>query len=40
MVAKPNRWEIPNMWNILIPGVTAAILVFLGIIETGAARLF
>jgi len=37
--SEANRWGIPNMWNILIPGVTAVILVFLGIVETGATRL-
>jgi hypothetical protein len=34
-----ERWEILKMWNILIPSVSAVILVFLGIIEAGA-RLF
>jgi hypothetical protein len=39
MAAKLNRRELLNMWNILIPSVSAAILVLLGLIEAGA-RLF
>jgi hypothetical protein len=36
MVMKLNRWEIVNMWSILVPSASAAILVFLGLIESGA----
>jgi hypothetical protein len=39
MVTKLNRWEILNMWSILVPSASAVILVFLGLIESGA-RLF
>jgi hypothetical protein len=36
MVTKLNRWEFLNMWDILIPSASAVILVFLGLIESGA----
>jgi hypothetical protein len=36
MAAGLNRWEILNMWDILIPSASAVILVFLGLIESGA----